>query len=53
MKNVDEAIRAYADMFGGFPAFLFMGASDEEIIKQTQEAILSGEEIEAPDDNVY
>ena len=34
MKNVDEAIRAYADMFGGFPAFLFMGASDEEIIKQ-------------------
>ena len=51
--TADEAIRLYTEKFGGFPAFLFMGASDEVIIGKVQEAIKTGQEIEAPDDNVY
>jgi hypothetical protein len=51
--TADEAIRLYMEKFGGFPAFLFMGASDEVIISKVQEAIKTGQEIEASDDNVY
>lgn len=43
--SVDEVIKAYEEKFGGYPAFLLMGASDEEIISALTECIESGEEL--------
>jgi hypothetical protein len=51
--TVDEAIRAYTERFGGFPAFLFMGASDDVIIDAVKKAVSTGEEIEAEANNDY
>ncbi len=48
--TAEEAIRIYVERFGGFPAFLFMGASDEAVVSAVEKAMKSGEEIEAPDD---
>ena len=41
----NEAIKKYIEKFGGFPYFLFLGASDEEIISSVTEALESGLEI--------
>lgn len=46
-----EAIKIYTDHFGGFPTFLFMGASDESIVAAVENAIKSGREIEPPNQN--
>lgn len=45
-----EAVKAkYIEMFGGYPAFLLMGASDDEIIQELTSCIETGEELEAQD----
>lgn len=43
----EEAIKKYTDMFGGYPAFLLMGAEDDEIVKLLTECIESGKELNA------
>lgn len=43
----EEAIKLYSDKFGGFPSFLMMGASDENIIKAIMHSLETGEEITA------
>lgn len=48
--TVNEAIEKYSDKFGGFPYFLFLGASDELIIESVEKALATGNEIE-PDNN--
>lgn len=44
--TLEEAINEYIKKFGGFPYFLFMGASEETIIAVIEEALESGKEIE-------
>ena len=45
----DEAIKAYEEKFGGWPAFLLMGASDEYIIEALTKCLETGKELEAED----
>lgn len=45
----DEAIKAYVERFGGYPAFLLMGATDDEIVSELTECLKTGKELEAPD----
>ena len=40
-----EAIDAYIERFGGFPYFLFLGATEEVIVKSVVEALKTGKEI--------
>ena len=47
--GVEEVKNAYIDKFGGYPAFLLMGADDDEIIRKLTKCIETGEELE-PDD---
>ena len=47
--NVDEAIKAYEEKFGGLPLFLLMGASDEVIAEKLSACLETGRELE-PDD---
>lgn len=46
-----EAIDMYIERFGGFPYFLFLGASDEAIVSAVTDAIENNKEIEAADDS--
>ena len=48
-----EAIDKYTERFGGFPTYLFMGASDEYVVWQVQKALRTGKEIEAEEGKVY
>lgn len=48
-----EAIEKYADRFGGFPYFLFMGASDENVAEAVERALKEDEPIRAPEGRVY
>lgn len=41
----EEAINNYIEKFGGFPYMLFMGATDEVIIKAVEKALKDGKEI--------
>lgn len=50
--TVQTAINDYTDKFGGFPHFLFMGASDEVIINAVKEALANNKEITADNSNV-
>ena len=43
--TVESAIKDYTDKFGGFPHFLFMGASDETIINAVKDALSNNKEI--------
>ena len=45
--NANEALEAYTEKFGGFPYFLFMGATDEQIVKAVEMALKTGKEIVA------
>ena len=45
----DEAIKAYEETFGGFPYFLLMGASDDEVVYRVRRALVRNKEIE-PDE---
>lgn len=49
MDKVEEVKAKYIEMFGGYPAFLLMGASDDEIVAALEPCLASGEEYEAPD----
>ena len=51
--TVNEAIEAYEKKFGGYPAFLLMGADDETIIKELTRCVKTGKELEAPTDGDY
>ena len=51
--TVQEAIEKYTEMFGGYPAFLLMGATDEEILKALIPCIESGKELEVNNDLDY
>ncbi len=44
--TAEEAITKYTERFGGFPAFLLMGASDEEIVAALTACIESGQELQ-------
>lgn len=44
-----EAKAAYIAKFGGYPSFLLMGASDEEIVAALEPCLETGKELEAPD----
>lgn len=48
-----EAIDMYKERYGGFPIFLFMGASDEFIIEAVRKSLESGEKIEAEKGRIY
>ena len=50
IMNVEEAINEYKKKFGGFPYFLFMGASEETIIVAIEEALELGKEIKEVDE---
>ena len=52
MTRIEEVKAKYIEMFGGYPAFLLMGASDDEIIQELTPCIESGKELEAPDPGV-
>ena len=48
-----DAISAYAEHFGGFPYYLFMGAEEDVIIDAVVKALETDREIEADDEVVY
>lgn len=45
--DVEEVKRKYIEKFGGYPSFLLMGASDEDIIQALTKCLETGEELEA------
>ena len=51
--TAQEAIDTYTEMFGGYPSFLLMGATDEEILKALIPCIESGKELEADNNLDY
>jgi hypothetical protein len=51
--TLEEAIQAYTERWGGYPAFLMMGMSDEEAAKKLQEAVESDEEIKPEEGKIY
>lgn len=44
---IGDLIKMYVQKFGGFPYFLFMGASDESIKEAILESLKTGKEISA------
>ena len=48
----EEVIAKYEEMFGGYPSFLLMGATDEEIIEKLSKCIETGEELEDGDPDI-
>lgn len=53
IETEDDAISAYAERFGGFPYFLFMGAEEDVIIDAVVKALETDREIEAEDGVIY
>ena len=51
--TAEEAVGAYMKIFGGFPDFLFMGASEEVIVDAVEVALRTGEEIQAEEEADY
>lgn len=51
--SITEAIEAYTEKWGGYPAFLMMGMSDEEAAEKLQEAVESNEEIKPEEGKIY
>lgn len=49
MSKKEDVIKKYEEMFGGYPGFLLMGASDDVIIEELSKCIESGKELEADD----
>ena len=48
-----DAISAYAEHFGGFPYYLFMGAEVDVIIDAVVKALETDREVEAEEGVVY
>lgn len=42
MSKAEEIIDKYIEKFGGYPAFLMMGMSDEEIAAKMEESLRTG-----------
>lgn len=53
IETEEDAINAYAERFGGFPYYLFMGADDDVIIDAVVKALETDREIEAEDGVIY
>ena len=53
IETEDDAISAYAEHFGGFPYYLFMGAEEDVIIDAVVKALETDREIEAEEGVVY
>ena len=53
IETEDDAISAYAERFGGFPYYLFMGAEEDVIIDAVVKALETDREIEAEDGVIY
>lgn len=53
IETEEDAIDAYAERFGGFPYYLFMGAEEDVIIDAVVKALETYREIEADDGVVY
>ena len=53
IETEDDAISAYAERFGGFPYYLFMGTEEDVIIDAVVKALETDREIEAEDGVVY
>ena len=53
IETEEDAINAYAERFGGFPYYLFMGAEEDVIIDAVVKALETDREIEAEDGVVY
>lgn len=51
--TAEQAIAAYTEKFGGWPYFLMMGADDDYIVECVEEALRTGEEIEAEEGKIY
>ena len=51
--SVEEVREKYIEMFGGYPAFLLMGADDETIIEKLSQCIETGKELEADPEDIY
>ena len=52
---IEEIIEKYNDKFGGFPAFLLQGISDEELGEMMLESLRTGKpiEVEIDEDSDY
>lgn len=48
----EHAIRQYVKKFGGFPYFLFLGASDEDIINAIEKSFKENKEITKENNNI-
>lgn len=53
IETKDDAIAAYAEHFGGFPYFLFMGADEDVIIDEVVKALELDREIEPEEGVIY
>lgn len=53
IENEKDAISAYAERFGGFPYYLFMGAEADLIIDEVVKALELDREIEPEEGVVY
>ena len=53
IETEEDAINAYAERFGGFPYYLFMGSEEDVIIDAVVKALETDREIEAEDGVVY
>ena len=53
IETEDDAISAYAERFGGFPYYLFMGTEEDVIIDAVVKALETDREIEAEEGVVY
>ena len=49
--GVEEVKAKYIEMFGGYPAFLLMGADDDYIVVALTKCIETGKELEPEDDD--
>lgn len=47
IRTREQAERAYADRFGGFPSYLLMGAPDERVVGEVRHALRTGRAIRA------
>ena len=53
IETEDDAISAYAERFGGFPYYLFMGTEEDVIIDAVVKALETDREIEAEEGVIY